>query len=187
VSRILGAVLAGGESRRFGSDKAVAILNGQSLIERVIDHLASQVDEVIVCGRSDPRYVSVRDRPAPHLGPLGGLNAALHHAQACGFCLVLTAPCDTPDLPADLAERLSEAGEPAYLSNSPVIGLWPAALANTLDAHLAATKDRSIRLWAAMTGAQPIDLGTVVNINTLSDLRSIETRNGLNGGKVNTG
>src|SRR5579872_4815856 len=100
--RILGAVLAGGRSSRFGSDKAAALIDGRPMLEWVIDALAPQVDDVIICGRASPGRISVAYRPRPDLGPLGGLNAALHHAAANGFDAVLSVPCDTPRLPADL-------------------------------------------------------------------------------------
>ncbi|WP_137787809.1 molybdenum cofactor guanylyltransferase [Sphingomonas sp. 3P27F8] len=177
MTRILGAVLAGGLGRRFGSDKAVATFHGEQLIDRVIERLAAQVDRVIICGRTWADHISATDRPAPHLGPLGGLNAALHHAEAHGFGLVLAVPCDAPDLPADLASVLIAAGPPAFLADLPVIGCWPSALASVLDRHLATTSDRSVRLWATVAGARPVPYGAIVNINTLHDLRQAEFRN----------
>lgn len=165
---ILGAVLAGGASRRFGSDKAMAEWRGKSLIAHAIDRLRPQVDALVVVGR-DHTLGAIPDRPAPGLGPLGGLCAALHHARANGFDAVLTSGCDLPDLPLDLAERLAGDG-PAAASGQPLLGLWPATLADQLDRHLAATGDRSLRCWIAATGTRIVDLGTVLNINTPADL-----------------
>lgn len=175
--RILGTVLAGGQSRRFGSDKAVALFNGVALIERVIAALRPQVDALVSCGRRIDSCDCLADRPIPDLGPLGGLNAALHHAQANGFDRVVSVPCDAPFLPADLVARLSE--PPSYASTMPVIGLWPSVLSETLDRHLATSDDRSMRRWAAITGARAIDLGALVNVNTLADLDQLAsaTRN----------
>ncbi|MBA3896663.1 MAG: NTP transferase domain-containing protein, partial [Sphingomonadaceae bacterium] len=62
---ILGAVLAGGASRRFGSDKALAMRDGRPLIAHVVDALATQVDAVVVCGRDWGGLPSIADRPAP--------------------------------------------------------------------------------------------------------------------------
>jgi len=158
--RLLGAVLAGGQSRRFGSDKALALLDGRPLIEHAIAALAAQSDAVIVCGRGG----GVPDRPAPGLGPLGGINAALHEALARGFDAVLTCPCDLPVLPPGLAGLLAGGG---YVEAMPVIGLWPAALAPALDAHLASGGDRSVRGWAGAAGVPPVRLdGTLPNLNT---------------------
>lgn len=170
--RLLGAVLAGGQSRRFGSDKALALLGGKPLIAHVIEALSGQTDAVIVCGREG--IGGVADRPEPGLGPLGGINAALHHAAAHGFDAVLTAPCDTPVLPPDLARRLAATGPTVFLESMPVIGLWPAALAAALDAHLAGPGDRSVRGWARHVGALPYrQAETLLNVNSLGDLKSL--------------
>lgn len=165
--RLLGAVLAGGQSRRFGSDKALALLEGRPLIEHARAALAAQVEEVIVCGREG----GIPDRPAPRLGPLGGINAAIHEAAARGFDAVLTCGCDVPSLPADLAERLAGGG---YLAEMPVIGLWPATLAGHLDAWLAEPDDRSVRGWASAAGVARITLGApLANLNTPADLAAL--------------
>ncbi|MBB4153193.1 molybdopterin-guanine dinucleotide biosynthesis protein A [Sphingomonas jinjuensis] len=167
---LLGAILAGGEARRFGSDKALAEWRGRALIDHVAVGLAPQVDTVIVCGRQHPGLVGVSDRPEAGLGPLGGIAAALHHAAAHGFAAVLTLPCDGPVVPDDLAARLAGGG---YLAGSPVVGLWPARLANGLDAHLAAGGHRSIRRWAQAAGVPAVE-GELVNVNRPEDLATLD-------------
>ncbi len=84
MTRVLGAILGGGRSSRFGSDKALATLDGRALIDRVAAALAPQVDALIVVGRDHPGLTAVADRPAPDLGPLGGIAGALHYAAAHG-------------------------------------------------------------------------------------------------------
>lgn len=168
--RVLGAVLAGGRSSRFGSDKAVAMFDGRPLIECVITALNGQVDAVIVCGRRHPGLVSVVDWPTPDLGPLGGLNAALHYAGQHGFELVLTAGCDMPDFRSNILETLID-HEPIVLEGQRLIGLWPANLASKLDDFLAASKDHSIRAWMRAVGANEAPFaGVIANINTSDDL-----------------
>jgi molybdopterin-guanine dinucleotide biosynthesis protein A len=170
--RLLGAVLAGGRSTRFGSDKAAALLDGMPLIEHAIAAVAAQTDAVIVCGREWMDWVP--DRPEPDLGPLGGINAALHYAVARGFDAVLTVPCDAPVLPPDLAKRLASAGAAVFLEDMPVIGLWPADFAPSLDDHLAQSEDRSVRGWARRSGTMPYRLDkSIPNVNSLSDLNRI--------------
>jgi molybdenum cofactor guanylyltransferase len=162
--RLLGAILAGGQSRRFGRDKAAALVGGRALIDRVADALGPQVDALIVVGRGD-----IDDRPAPGLGPLGGLCAALDHGARHGFDAVLTAGCDVLPVPDDLATRLAPG--PAVIEGQPLFGLWPTALAARLDAHLAAGGDRSLRGWIAATGARAVALdATLHNVNTEDDL-----------------
>ena len=106
--KLLGALIAGGQSRRFGSDKALALIAGRPLLAHVIEGLEQQVDEVVVCGRQWPGLTSLPDRPATDQGPLGGICAALHHARDNGFDAVLTAGCDTLPVPGALAELLDD-------------------------------------------------------------------------------
>lgn len=165
--RVLGAVLAGGRSLRFGSDKALAMLRGKPLMDNVIEALRPQVDAFVICGRQHGGHPCLADQPGPGLGPLGGLCAALHHAAGSGFERVLSVGCDMPDLPADLIARL--AGAPAVADGQWLVGLWPAALATRLDAHLAAG-NRSLRGWADAVGAPRVPLPPLANINRIEDL-----------------
>ncbi len=166
--KILGAVLAGGQSSRFGSDKALAVVDGRALIDHVIAALAPQAAALVVCGRDHPGHAGLADLPQPGLGPLGGLCAALHHAAATGHDAVLCAPCDTLGLSGDLAARLG-AG-PAVALGQRSVGLWPASLAPRLLAMLGDGSDRSLRRWVAISGAREIDCGTFTNINHPDDL-----------------
>lgn len=167
--RILGVVLAGGAARRFGSDKALAELGGQSLIARAVALLDKQCAAVVVAGRSSAPAPVLADRPVAGLGPLGGLNAALHHGAAHGFDAVLSVPVDACNLPADLLGELGEA--PACVATSPVIGLWPVAARHALDDFLARAVVHAVRAFAAEIGAAMITLSHIpFNINTPADL-----------------
>lgn len=172
-SRIVGAIIAGGRSRRFGSDKALALFHGRPLIAHAADALAQMAAEVVVCGRAFASYRSLPDRPAPDFGPLGGLNAALGHAHAHGFDGVLATGCDMPVFPADLAARLIGA-EAAIVAGQYLMGWWPAALAPMLDAHLRDTPDRSVRNWLAAAQPRIVEGPILPNINTPDDLRAME-------------
>lgn len=165
---ILGAVLAGGQSSRFGSDKALAALGGQTLLSRAVASLEAQCDGVIVVGRGD-----VGDRPRAGMGPLGGINAALHHAAANDYTEVLTCGVDCGGLAPEALTELAPA--PAYAADQPVIGLWPASAAPALDAFLAADAKHSMRAFAEMIGARPVILSAkTANINTREDLASAQ-------------
>jgi molybdopterin-guanine dinucleotide biosynthesis protein A len=172
MTRILGAILAGGQSRRFGSDKALALWEGETLLDRVVASLGPQVDALVVCGRAFDTLTALPDRPGPDLGPLGGLNAALHYAFANGFDAVVSVPCDTPILPADLVARLT-AQTPCYVASIPVIGHWPAQLAERLDHHLATAGKRSMRGWIDAIDALPIAIEGIANINSPGDLATL--------------
>jgi molybdopterin-guanine dinucleotide biosynthesis protein A len=168
MARLLGAVLAGGAASRFGSDKALADAGGLALIDRVIAALAPQCAALVIVGRAHGNWPALSDRPAGALGPLAGLNAALHHAATAGCDAVLCAPCDVLGLPPDLAQRL--AAGPAVIADQPVVGLWPSALAERLDGWLAAGH-RSVRGFAAAVGACAVTLPVpLANINAPDDL-----------------
>lgn len=169
--RVLGAVLAGGRSRRFGSDKALAEWRGRPLVDHVAAALVPHVERVVICGRDLP------DRPGPGLGPLGGINAALAHAAVHGFDRVLVAPCDTPLLDERLLTRLAAADGPAFLADLPVIGIWSAALVAHLDEWLATSDDHSVRTWAKAAGAEPLRIPPCelpINVNRPANLTDLD-------------
>ena len=164
----LGAVLAGGQSSRFGTDKALAVLHGETLLDRARTLLAPQCDAVVVVGRED----GVPDWPRPHMGPLGGIAGALRHAAAHGFAEVLTIAVDAVNLPADLAARLAPA--PACLAAQPVIGLWPVTALPAVEAILAGAGRHSMRALADAVAARAVHLAAEpANINTPADLAAL--------------
>ena len=162
--RVLGAVLAGGRSSRFGSDKALAMLDGRSLLYHALTALRPQCDAVAVVGRDE-----VADWPRRDMGPLGGIAGALIHAADQGFDRVLTAPVDCVRLPGDLRALLEPA--PAFLDTQPVIGLWPIASIDDLRAILEDGHDLAVRAYARRIGARAVSSGFVPpNINSTADL-----------------
>lgn len=170
---LLGAILAGGQATRFGSDKALALLDGQTLIAHAAAALRAAADTVIVCGRAagPEGLAAIPDWPAPDLGPLGGLCAALRHAEIHGHDAVLSIGCDTPSLPGVLIDRLVASGEARFLRQAPIIGYWPVALAERLSLHLSQRADRAVYRWASNVGAVAIDAGgDLPNINRVADL-----------------
>lgn len=165
----MGAILAGGQARRFGSDKAHALYRGRRLIDRVAEALAAQCEAVVVCGRVEPGFACISDWPETGLGPLGGLAAALRHAAAGGHDAVLSAGVDVPDLPHDIAARLAGDGA-AIVESQPVVGLWPVATAPLLEAFLDGG-GRSLYRFADHVGARRVDLDRLLmNVNRPEDL-----------------
>jgi molybdenum cofactor guanylyltransferase len=166
---LLGAILAGGQARRFGSDKAHALHQGARLIDLVASALEAQCAGVLVCGREERGFRCIPDWPEPGLGPLGGLAAALRHAGGRGFSNVLSAGVDVPDLPHDIANLL--AGESAAIVESqPVVGLWPVSAGPKLEAFLAGG-GRSLYRFADHVGARRVDLpAPLMNVNRPEDL-----------------
>jgi molybdenum cofactor guanylyltransferase len=167
--RVLGAVLAGGLSSRFGSDKALAMLDGRTLLSHAVTALQAHAELVLLCGRRLPDLPWLEDRPAGAEGPLAGLNAALHLAHRSGFDAVLCAPIDVHPLAEALP--LLAGVHCAVLRTQWSVGIWPAALAPALDRHLASGA-RSIRSWLDIAGAAMVEDADVGlrNINYAGDL-----------------
>jgi molybdopterin-guanine dinucleotide biosynthesis protein A len=110
---VTGLVLAGGQGRRMGSvDKGLVELDGQALVAHVVARLAPQVATIVVnANRNAERYARygypvVADAVEGYAGPLAGLDAGL---RAATTPYVVTTPCDSPFLPADLVARLAQA------------------------------------------------------------------------------
>jgi molybdopterin-guanine dinucleotide biosynthesis protein A len=165
---ILGAVLVGGRSSRFGSDKAVAEWNGRTLAEHAAALVGQHVDAVVTVGGEG----DVPDLPRPGLGPLGGIAGALDHAAGHGFTSVLTIGCDMPRVPSELLTALLRRA-PAWCSDAPVLGHWPAALGAQLMAWVEGG-DRSVRRWARAIGALPIASPVPLNnVNRPEDLMAL--------------
>jgi molybdopterin-guanine dinucleotide biosynthesis protein A len=110
---VTGIVLAGGQGRRMGGvDKGLVDLDGRPMVAHVLARLAPQVGDVLINANQNlDRYRAfgfpvVPDAVGGFAGPLAGLHAGL--TQARGACVV-TVPCDSPFLPADLVARLHAA------------------------------------------------------------------------------
>ena len=167
--KILGAILAGGQSRRFGSDKSEALFEGKALLDHVADALRPQCAKLVIAGREWPGIPSVADIPENGLGPLGGLAGAMDYAHRNGFDTVLSCGCDLLGIPSDLAKQLGAA--PAILDDIPIVGLWPADIAGTLPAWLAEPANRSVYRFADYIQARRVPTpASITNVNRASDL-----------------
>ena len=133
--RLLGAVLAGGESRRFGSPKAHARLHGRPLWRLATDRLRAVCPRVVVVADDSRTFrrradagvgngsglrepgadvemgtdVEVVQDRSPGMGPLGGVDAALALAANAGLDGVLALAVDMPWVPEEVLRRLAEA------------------------------------------------------------------------------
>ena len=108
--RLLGAVLAGGRSSRYGSNKALADLGGLSLVERAVRTLEPVAATVGIIANDSgvyPDEVPVRPDLVPDLGPLGGLHSALTWAGDEGLDGVVVLATDMPFVPVALVAALA--------------------------------------------------------------------------------
>lgn len=187
---ITGLVLAGGLSRRMGGiDKGLTPLRGKPMVAWVLERLAPQVEEVIINANQNleiyrgfgPAVVS--DAIGGFPGPLAGLQAGM---RAASHPLILSVPCDSPFLPADLAQRLARAksehgaelavaktGEQAY----PVISLCGRELLPHLTDYLA-RGGRKVDAWYASLKVAEVafddEAEAFSNINTPDELRAFD-------------
>jgi molybdenum cofactor guanylyltransferase len=170
--KLLGAVLAGGKSSRFGSDKAVAIVDELPLIDHVIMGLFHATDHLVIVGRDWRDFDAISDGDHAGEGPLAGLLAALRHAGSNGFDGVFTAACDALPVP-DLLQLVGDT--PKVIEGHWLFGYWPVSLANELAAWLDGQAGRSVRGWLAHCGAREIPVPDVIfNLNTREDVAAYE-------------
>ena len=185
---ITGLILAGGlGSRMGGQDKGLVELAGQPMVKHVLDRLAPQVHQLMInANRNAAAYAAfspwvVPDRLAGFVGPLAGLDAALHDPALEGDW-VLTCPCDSPFLPLDLAPRLLTAARAANAQVAmvsvggqpePAFLLAHRGVAPSLAAFLEGG-GRQIRRWVGETQHVVVDFsdcpGAFSNINTPEEL-----------------
>ncbi|MFL9863891.1 molybdenum cofactor guanylyltransferase MobA [Paraburkholderia fungorum] len=195
---ITGLVLAGGRGMRMGGvDKGLQTLHGEPLAAHVLKRLAPQTGALLISANRHPDVYSALGAPfgatvladtVPGFpGPLAGLLAGL---RAAGTAYVLSAPCDTPGLPAELAEQLVQALESnqadiatvtttdaeGHISLHPVFALLHTRLADDLAAFLDAG-ERKVRAWYARHKTVEVafaDERAFYNINSLQELADLQ-------------
>lgn len=191
---VVGVILAGGASSRFGGrDKALIPYRGKPLLEWSVAAIGPQVRTLAINTNGDPAdFVSydcpiIRDRlpaaSAVREGPLRGIEAALDWtARAHPGALCFTAPVDMPHLPDDIVNRLFTAlaatnALAAFVTgpmgDQPLLALWrPEALAPVLSSLECG--ERAVRRVLASIGALPVpdtrDGSRYRNINTPADM-----------------
>ena len=107
VPEISVAILAGGQSRRMGQDKAFLPVDGLAVIERVIQRVAGLSDDVVIITNTPDKYRHLGQRLVgdvyPDTGALGGIYTGIHTARH-PYCLVVA--CDMPFLNTSLLRYL---------------------------------------------------------------------------------
>lgn len=138
------AILAGGQSSRFGADKAMADLGGKPMIAHVAKTLSGAAAIAVVGNARAAASLGAADLCDPVSavrGPLAGVLAGLEWAEALGVSWLVTVPCDAPLIPEDIAERLISAAEAAGVGAAfaatasglhPLCAAWRPALAAPL-------------------------------------------------------
>jgi molybdenum cofactor guanylyltransferase len=186
--KIAGCILAGGRSSRFGTDKALIMWKGQTLLAHAIARLRPQVDCLVINSNSDGQeyreygHALVRDQTSGYEGPLAGVLAGLRWAKDNGAELLVTAAVDTPLFPENLvAAFLKHGGEKIVAAESrsglhPTFTLWPVSTETALASWLASGQSRKMTDFVKsqsfetemFTASDPLD--PFFNINTPEDL-----------------
>src|SRR5690606_29284970 len=106
-----GAILAGGRNVRYGAPKALAMVDGARIIDRVMRALRAVTPDLILIANDADVYASVglpmRPDARPGLGALGGIYTALLWAREAGRPGILAVACDMPFLDTRLLARLA--------------------------------------------------------------------------------
>jgi molybdopterin-guanine dinucleotide biosynthesis protein A len=189
---ILGAILAGGQSKRMGKDKLFLELNNKKLIEHTIDKVKKYLKKIIIITNQDNEFffknnlTTVKDCIEGQLGPLVGILTAMKWAKEnlskCSW--IATFPCDTPFFPESIIKSFIEESkkkESLILCASShgrkhnIFGLWSLDLYDKLEHDLINKKIRKVQDWTEKNKIKNlefkfIDYDPFFNINTEEDL-----------------
>jgi molybdopterin molybdotransferase len=191
---ISGLILAGGRGTRMGHvDKGLQPFGGSTMAATVLARLQPQVATVAINANQNlERYAAFGvpvwpDDSPGFLGPLAGLEAGL---RRCTTPHLLTAPCDSPFLPLDLAERLlaglvaldadlalAVTEENGIRQPHPVFCLLKTSLLSILSSYLAGGGRRMDGWYGRIKVAEVLfdDVDAFRNINTLDELQQLDT------------
>ena len=189
---ILGAILAGGQSKRMGKDKLFLELNNKKLIEHTIDKVKKYLKKLIIITNQDNEFfsknnlITIKDCIEGQLGPLVGILTAMKWAKEnlsqCSW--IATFPCDTPFFPESIIKNFieeSEKKESLILCASShgrkhnIFGLWSLDLYDKLKDDLINKKVRKVQDWTEKNKIKNLeftfkDYDPFFNINTEEDL-----------------
>ena len=189
---VVGLVLAGGRSTRFGGEKAVALLEGRPLLEWAAERLRAVCGSVAINVRPGTEAeAAARALALPTLvdaegdaaGPLAGVKAGLIWAEDQGAQTLAVSPCDAPLLPDDLYARLLErAGDGAALAETsdglqPLCAVWPVAALPLVRESLAGGAHPPTWRVLERAGAHKVlfeRADAFANVNTRADLAAVE-------------
>lgn len=195
-NNVLPVILAGGKSRRFGADKAVAKLGEKSLIDYTINKLEPKFAEILVI-TNNPIQVSknniffIKDTLAGQLGPLVGILSAMEWVKNNdkNYEWIISFPCDTPFFEEKIIDKVINSQKSSdkkllFLKSGNkrhnIFGLWSIELMEQLrnDINQGA---RKVEDWANKIGTEIVEINSesdksFLNINTKLDLEEAQKK-----------
>ena len=191
-NNILGVILAGGKSKRFGQDKSEVKLGDKTLIEHTLHKIKSKFSKIIIVSNSKilKDYTIIKDCIDGQLGPLVAVLSAMKWIKKNNFSYnwIATFPCDTPFFNISIIDEFIKVSK---LNNSllyfvkskekrhNIFGLWSLQLIEILEKDIIENNYRKVEKWANKVGVKTINvsydnLDPFFNINTKEDLIEAE-------------
>lgn len=196
----VGILLAGGLSRRFGSPKAFAELDGKAFYEYAHDALAAVCEEVVIITRPELKgrfpltldVISDTEKFAG-FGPLAGIYTAMAERPASQY---LVLPCDMPFIGAAETGKLMQAASPgaditalrADDHDIPLFSLWKGHIVGLLEKELDAEQLR-VMVFMAKVETEWLDSSAIGNMDTFRNINKPDLLKGADqhGSDTNTG
>ena len=190
-NNILGIILAGGKSSRFGEDKSTAKLGNKTLLDHTVNKIENEFNEILVISNNkelnfkNNKIHVVEDCIEGQLGPLVGIVTAMKwvNKNNKNYKWIASFPCDTPFFDINLIKELKikakETSKKLIFLNSNkkrhnIFGLWSLDLIEILEKDIK-NSFRKVELWADKVGYENININEekfdrFLNINTKKDL-----------------
>ena len=190
-NNILGIILAGGKSSRFGEDKSIAKLGDKTLLDHTINKIEKEFTQILVISNNkefnfkNNKIHVVEDCIEGQLGPLVGILTAMKWVikNKKNYKWIASFPCDTPffdiKLISELKIKVKETSKKLIFLNSNkkrhnIFGLWSLDLIEILEEDIK-NSFRKVELWADKIGYENININEekfdrFLNINTKKDL-----------------
>ena len=190
LNNILGVVLAGGKSQRFGQDKSQVKLQNKLLIDYILKEIVDEFKETLIIANKPIKFmqsekITVTKDFKIGLGPLGGVLTAMKWIKANDkkYRWISTFPSDTPffskkELKYFYENIRKNEGKLFFIKNKEtrhnIFGLWSLELMEQLESDLF-KGDRKVELWANSVGVSTVNIeyqniNPFFNINTKEDL-----------------
>ena len=189
-NKILGVVLAGGKSQRFGQDKSQVKLNGKILIDYILSEIIDEFKETLIITNQsisfmNSKKITVIEDFKKGLGPLGGVLSAMKWIKDNNkeYSWISTFPADTPfftkkELKSFYNDIKIENNKLFFIKDKNtrhnIFGLWSLDLMDQLETDLY-NGERKVEIWANSIGVSTVNIeykniNPFFNINTIDDL-----------------